>query len=367
MKQLMVHIILMLFCLTAFSQTEIDKQTIQQQYEVALEKLVQIATTPTPLSFKKAVFTVENAYWDNELDYELFNKQINTYTQLCKAIIQSRDLLYNEEDKEKVKIHAAIFWALTDTIPIQFGDEVVKHEPFTYDFEDFFGQKDWSKMFVIKLLNTKTGNCHSLPYLYKILAEELGEEAYLSLAPNHIYIKLKNKQNGWYNTELTSGIFPIDAWLKSSGYIHMDAIRNGIFMDTLGQQQSIALCMLDLAQGYEKKLGINDGQFILKACETALKYYPNYVNAMLMKAETQRKIITERMKVAGAETISELFIYSSATQELFNDMEQTYAKIHQLGYRKMPEQMYIDWLVSLQENKEKYQNKKIINFTTNTH
>lgn len=44
MKQLMVHIILMLFCLTAFSQSETDKQAIQQQYEVALEELVQIAT-----------------------------------------------------------------------------------------------------------------------------------------------------------------------------------------------------------------------------------------------------------------------------------------------------------------------------------
>lgn len=362
MKKLFIHIILMFFVSIAFSQPEIDKQAIIQRYEAALEQLNQLATSTEALSFKKAVFTIENTYWDNELDYDLFNQQIESYTKFCKAIINSRDLLYNEDDKEQVKVHAAIFWALTDTIPIQFGDEIVKHEPFTYDFEDFFGQKDWSKMFVIKLLNTKTGNCHSLPYLYKILAEELGEEAYLSLAPNHIYIKLKNKNSGWYNTELTSGIFPIDAWLKSSGYIHMDAIRNGIFMDTLGQQQSIALCMIDLAQGYEKKLGINDGQFILKVCETALKYYPNYINAMLMKAETQRKLIAQQAKTVGAETISELFIYSSATQEMFNDMEQTYVKIHQLGYRKMPEQMYIDWLVSLEKNKEQYQNKKIVNF-----
>lgn len=364
MKQLLVHIILMLFSFTVFCQTEIDKQAIIKRYEAALDELTQLASSTEPLIFKKAVFTVENTYWDNELDYELFNQQIESYTKFCKAIINSRDLLYNEDDKEQVKVHAAIFWALTDTIPIQFGDKIVKHEPFTYDFEDFFGEKDWSKMFVVKLLNTKKGNCHSMPYLYKILAEELGEEAYLSLAPNHIYIKLKNKNSGWYNTELTSGIFPIDAWLKSSGYIHMNAIRNGIFMDTLGHQQSIALCMIDLAQGYEKKLGFNDGHFILKACDIALKYYPNYINAMLMKAETQRKLIAQQAKTAGAESISELFIYSSATQEMFNNMEQTYIKIHELGYRKMPEQMYVDWLVSLEKNKEEYQNKKIVNFNS---
>ena len=83
--------------------------------------------------------------------------------------------------------------------------------PYSYDFDDPFGHKDWDNMFVSKLLNTGKGNCHSLPYLYKIIAEELGISAHLALAPNHIYIKHKNEKDGWYNTELTSGIFPIDA------------------------------------------------------------------------------------------------------------------------------------------------------------
>jgi hypothetical protein len=33
-----------------------------------------------------------------------------------------------------------------------------------------------------------------------------------------------------------------------------------------------------------------------------------------------------------------------------------------MGYRKMPEEMYLDWLVSLKEERTKYENKEISNF-----
>ena len=91
------------------------------------------------------------------------------------------------------------------------GTTITDYPPYSYDFTDFDGKEDWRQMFVIKLLQTHSGNCHSLPFLYKILIEENGEKANLALATNHIYIKHQIKKSGWYNTELTSGIFPIDA------------------------------------------------------------------------------------------------------------------------------------------------------------
>ena len=53
-------------------------------------------------------------------------------------------------------------------------------------------------------------NCHSLPYLYKIIMDELGYEWHLALAPNHMYIKTNNKKVGWYN------IFPLAILANSS-------------------------------------------------------------------------------------------------------------------------------------------------------
>ncbi len=317
------------------------------------------------LSFKRAVFLTENAYWNNELEYERFCSQISELSSLCEGIMRSRELVYNGDDENIVKKHAAIFSLLTDTLKIAYGNDVLNYPSFLYDFEDFSGSDDWTKMFVTKLISSHKGNCHSLPFLYKILAEEMGEDAYLSLAPNHIYIKLYNKQNGWYNTELTSGVFPIDAWLMASGYIHTDAIRSGIYMDTLGQKQSIAVCMTDLAQGYARKYGKDSSDFVLKACNTALRYYPNYINAILLRAETQKHRMEQLMQDRQI-PYAELKTHPE-TQVLFDQLKSDYARIHELGYRKMPDSMYMDWLLSLKQEKSKYDNKKISTFNPGTH
>jgi hypothetical protein len=212
----------------------------------------------SPQDFKQAVYEVENAFYDGELPQILFDKDIENLLGFIEIVRENDVLDYHATDKESIATLAAIFKVMTDTTYFNIEGELYYHEPFTYDFNDVFGREDWSNMFVSKLLALNKGNCHSLPYLYKILAEELGETAHLALAPNHIYIKNYSQKTGWYNTELTSASFPIDAWLIASGYIHMDAIRNEVYMDTLSKKESLALTLLDLAQGYERKFGVQD-------------------------------------------------------------------------------------------------------------
>lgn len=233
---------------------------------------------------------------------------------------------------------------MTDTVIILLpNNEKAYHLPFNYDFEDYFGEKDWTKMFVTKLLATRKGNCHSLPYLYKILCEELGVSANLALAPNHIYIKHRSEKTGWYNTELTSAAFPIDAWLMASGYIHLSAIQNSVYMKALTDQESIALCLIDLAEGYKRKTNGQDTDFILKCCNTALQYFPNCVNALILKAETLKQIFEQ-----------------TQNKQTFNELQDLYLQIHDLGYRQMPKEMYLNWLMELRTEKDKYLNKKLI-------
>ena len=170
------------------------------------------------------------SYLDNRLNYEEFSQLISNLATVCRLLKKSNDpyLLYDRADKESVARNAAIFLLMKDSTRLQPG---VTLAPFRYDFEDFEGDQDWRKMFVSKLLVTHRGNCHSLPYLYKILADETGAPAWLSLAPNHIYLKQHDQKDGWYNTELTSYTFPVDAWLTASGYISRETIVSGIYMD----------------------------------------------------------------------------------------------------------------------------------------
>lgn len=263
---------------------------------------------------------------------------------MVRGIIATGNIKYNEKDKNVAMAQCAIFLFMTDSIPIQYDNDITTHYPFTYNNLDFAGQEDWSNTFVSTLIQTKRGNCHSLPYLYKIIIDQLGHEAHLALAPNHIYIKANNKKVGWYNIELTCGDFPTDAWYAASGYIHTDAVRNGIYMRALSNKEAIAMTLVDLAQGYQAKFGIEDGSFIIKCCDTALEHFPKYINAMLLKAE----ILTELYR-------------KSNDKELFGQMTELYTSIHKLGYRKMPQQMYTNWLNSLNDEEGNQQIKAILN------
>jgi len=343
MRKTIFIILFLLFCFST------KAQETKSLYDTTFLALSEMLEGKQPVDFKKAVFLVENSFLENKLDYQQFCKAIDYYKTLCEQIIISRELQYQESDKDKVAIYAAVFTVMKDTVPIQNGNgEIIFNLPLEYDFEDITGDENWTSMFVTKLLMSHKGNCHSLPYLYKIITEEFGEKAYLAYAPNHIYIKQHCKAFGWYNTELTSGMFPIDSWLMASGYVHLKAVQNGIFMDTLSQKQSIAACMIDLAQGYEKKYGIEDGAFIIKACKKVFEYYPNNINAMLLQAET-------KMTFWKTDTTQS----KEEKQNEFVEIQGLYTQIHELGYRAMPEEMYLDWLVSLKEEKHKYQNKKI--------
>jgi len=335
-----------MICRFGFAKAQTDSLTAI--YQNAYNTINNMLVGKEPLSFKKAVFVSENAYYNNQLSYDEFNAYIQFLIKISEAYRKANSLQgYNFSDSTELKINGSVFKIMKDSIFDTKHNLVIK--PFVYDFNDSFGENDWSKMFVTKLLVTHTGNCHSLPFLYKILCEEQGGKAYLAYAPNHIYIKQRSKKDGWYNTELTSGLFPIDAWLMASGYVSSETIKNSLYMDTLSPKQSLAQCLIDLARGYERLKRENYFDFVLMCCNTALKYNPNYVEGLLYKSETLKK---------QYDNFNESGVPSQA-KVIFPDMQKSYVYLAKLGYREIPEDMYNEWINSLEKNKEKYQNKQI--------
>nr|WP_314496830.1 hypothetical protein [uncultured Chryseobacterium sp.] len=336
-----------------------------QFYNDSYQTIDNMLNDRQPYSFKEAVFSVENAYYQGKLDTDQLNREIDFLKSFANAILQSRELTYKQSDKDKVSKYAAVYSIMCMTLPIAVKDTVIDYRPFNYDFEDVFGHHDITSLFVSKLLSTKKGNCNSMPYLYKILAEELGVEANLALAPNHVYIKHQIKSDGWYNTELTSGIFPQDSWLMASGYIHLDAIKNGVFMKALNNKESLALCLFDLAQAYNRSFPGNDGEFVLKATNRALEVYPNFAKALILQAETHKEQFEklmgrQQLSSANPENLKKAQQDPNA-KELMELMTGEYRHIDDLGYRQMPEEMYLNWLMSLKTEREKYENKKLLN------
>ena len=155
--------------------------------------------------------------------------------------------------------------------------------PKQYDFEDVFGKNDWTKMFVTKLMDTNSGQCHSLPLLYLILAEELEIEAHLAFSPQHSYIMIQDERKNWFNLELTNGYYSTEAWIVGSGYVKAEALSNNIYMKPLTQKETIANCLVDLANGYQHKFGFD--KFVLQCADKALEYDLKNIFALQMKSD----------------------------------------------------------------------------------
>jgi hypothetical protein len=345
------------------------KAQSNQFYNDAYQTIDNMLADKQKYSFKEAVFSVEEAYYQGKLDTIALNKEIDFLKRFAQSILKNRDLEYKESDKEKASKYSAVYYIMCKSLPISYKDTVIQYKPFEYNFTDVFGHNDLPNLFVSKLLATKKGNCNSMPYLYKILAEELGVDANLALAPNHVYIKHNIKSIGWFNTELTSGIFPEDGWLMASGYIHLDAIKNGVFMKALNNKESLALCLFDLAQAYNRSYPGNDGEFVLKLVNRAIEAYPNFAKALILKAETYKKQFENIMfkmnlskDVPGNIKIAQK---DPKAKELMDLMKKEYGHIYDIGYRQMPEEMYLEWLVSLKTERNKFENKKLINYFNN--
>ncbi len=318
--------------------TNVRRQTTtiepRDYYADAFVKLQAMLNGQRTTSFKDAVFITENAWYENSLSYDNYNNSIKRLVAICKAYKKANLLKgYKESDSLQVELSGAIYKTMTDSLKDNTGRVV--SIPYSYNFNDAFADKYWPDRFVTSMLSTHTGNCHSLPFLYKIVAEELHIPAYMSFLPEHIYIRQYSKQYNWFNTELTSRTFPVDAWLMTSGYVSTESIISKIYMDTLGLKQSIAVCVNDLATGYVREFGNKDGvssiedlKFVLSCCELGLTYYPNYAELLLLKAETLKKLYLAG-KTNG------------------NEMEQTYAKLTALDYREIPDGMYYRWMGTL--------------------
>jgi hypothetical protein len=221
-----------------------------------------------PLCLKKAVFAYEWAYSEGKLDYESYDNEIRETARKLQQFVKNRRISHL-----RTSGNYSLFEYFTKP------SELNGNKSFQYDFEDPHGENDQTKPFVTKLMRTHTGQCHSMPLLYKILADEMGVEAYIAYAPLHSYIKHRDEIGNWVNVELTTGEIQADEFYVSTYNITSDDIRNRIYMDTVSLHKTIADCLSNMTFGYKHLYGGED-PFVYQCFNTVLKYYPNDIMAL---------------------------------------------------------------------------------------
>jgi regulator of sirC expression with transglutaminase-like and TPR domain len=163
------------------------------------------------------------------------------------------------------------------------------HRPYVYDLTDPLGKNITNKL-LTTYLSTRRGNCVSMPFLFLILANRLGEHVTASTAPLHIFVRVVDDMTGKsINLEPTNGAGPQrDVWIRQQFPMTDQAIANGLYLQTLTKKETIALMASVVLEYY-----YNDGRYldVIQSADVILEYYPKLVAALVTKGSAYGRLV----------------------------------------------------------------------------
>jgi regulator of sirC expression with transglutaminase-like and TPR domain len=111
---------------------------------------------------------------------------------------------------------------------------------FSYDQADPFGRILTNRL-LSTYIRTRQGNCISMPILFLIIADRMGLNVHLAIAPLHMLVRYTDPQGVDHNLEPTSGGHEArDAWYRQILPMTDRAIASGLYLRTLSRRDSIA-------------------------------------------------------------------------------------------------------------------------------
>jgi hypothetical protein len=330
-----------------------------QNYRKAADLIKEMLEGKRKQSLKDAYYLAESAYGNLPLSYD-------EYTNIIKANVDfiSRWLFennYPQNDPEA--LHLGIRKFLADTLYIGKTTDNIPlakkaHYPYSYDYIDAQASNDRRNYFVTKTLATGTGQCHTLPVTYLLLAEALNVPVSLSYNPQHSFIQYKNNMGVTVNYETT-----IDRFLPDQFYLETlpkmaKAQRNNIYLSSLSKKQILATVIIDLAVNYVREHQLADKQFIeecLKIADTQFSGQ-DYINTSYsyLKKRLLADVFNRKIKERKIQTIEEIEQHPDIVED-YNRFRDYMMRIEELGIQDFPEHEYIR-MMNYHDEKGKLQN-----------
>lgn len=176
------------------------------------------------------------------------------------------------------------------------------YKPFAYDLDDPYGRNIKNKL-ISTYLDTRKGNCVSMPVLLVILGQKLGVDISLATAPEHVLAKFKSDQGQWINIEATSFGTKSDMSYQKDMGISPKALNNHVYLRPLNRRESIGVMMGTLMEFY----GRNGQQHKrIDISMLALKVNPKDTLAMLQAGNAYYKLMMQAKSAAPDEKLAAL-------------------------------------------------------------
>lgn len=329
-------------------KSEKTTKTSQPQndlFRFAYQEIKDMLEGKTKKDFKRAVFLVDNAYMGGTLDWNWFDNEIKNKLPTFEKMIQTSGY-----SRYKTSKNWAIHTYMTDTTVTKNG-----YQRYHYDYLNYTND---TTGLVYHLLQTKLGNCRSLPYLYKIFCDEFGAIAFLATAPMHVYIRQQDENGIWWNLELTS----FYKYMPSEDYIAQlqiteTARQSGLYMKPLSEEENLAICLDDLLRYYIERKNIICDPFVEEVLLTALNYMP-ISEIQLKRFSCLKQTLDLAMEKKGLNDYSKIKGHSELIQQ-FEAMDKVGRYIDKIGYKKISEELYQSLTDQTKKKAETHnQNKK---------
>lgn len=178
-----------------------QRSAMTKPFQNSLQELLKM--NPDSFSISKAIYLTETAWYDKAPAYRQFEDAIKLRAEIVRQILKREGIKQTSNIAKNYGIQK--LYEQNNKFINPKTKQVLVAPKISYDFDDFSGDKNWSNMFVTKLLGTGKGQCHSMPLLYLAIAEQLGAKAYLSLSPEHSFIQYFDERGYRYNFETTNG------------------------------------------------------------------------------------------------------------------------------------------------------------------
>ena len=248
----------------AWDENDTSRYEGHYRYEQAYKMIEDMLSDKRPLDFAEAVFAVENCMYDGQLNHSAYLAELERIASGVQRMALSPAVSAPTPD---VALNYAIYLFYTQACPLN------NYHPFEYDKMSLIEDVGLTGGMVTNLLKTGMGTCHSLPYLYKIIADKVGAKAYIALAPLHLYIRHQDAEGKWWNYETTTGTYSRSAWIMESFHVNEKAIRSGLYMTNLSDKETIVQSLYDLLCVYERKTGFYSNDFVRKCYTLGIKYH----------------------------------------------------------------------------------------------
>ncbi len=161
-------------------------------------------------------------------------------------------------------------------------------KPFQYDLSDPLGENPASRK-LVRYLETRRGNCVTMPILFLLVGERLGLKLTLAEAPLHLFIKYTDDDGRTWNLEATSGAgFTRDAWYRQKLPMTDEAVQNGVYLRALSREETVAAMAAFLVEHY-----LDTGAYEKAAtvADVLLQHYPNSAYVLAKKGTAYYRLL----------------------------------------------------------------------------